>query len=80
MSFIDKETVENFRNQASDYLADRGYNLTDIVAGSDAWIIAHHVGFTAVCYRDRSCKDSHIATALKKVFPNAVLTGKYQYN
>jgi hypothetical protein len=80
MNKISSNDIEMFREQAEGFLTLRGYSIDDVKLGSDAWTVAHNVGFASYCYDlGRDIYDAHIVTAMKKVFPNAVFKDRYSY-
>jgi len=76
---FDTQTVNRWATLCADYLGKRGYDVSDVKTGVDAWNIAHRVGVTKEAYDDRSVTDAHIKTALQKIFPECVFTDKYAY-
>lgn len=87
MALIEQKYIEQFRNLATEWLSERGYNCEDIKTGSDAWTVAHCAGITDICYGNTAkdlpgidgCVDAHIKTALTRIFPNAEFKDKYHY-
>ncbi len=94
MALIKKETVAQFADIASEWLEDGSNfkdglprNLSDIESGADAWLVAHRSGILEICYGNTAkdlpgiegCHDTHIKTALEKIFPNAIFKDRYDY-
>lgn len=92
MAKIGLDHIENFKVLAGAWLADgsrfkdgKPRTCLDVLTGGDAWHIARCAGITDICYGNTAkdlpgipdCHDSHIKTALAKVFPNAVFKDRY---
>lgn len=72
--------ISQYENAAKDYLGKKGYALTDIKTGYDAWTVAHRSGITEHAYGvSRDVYDAHIQTVLEKIMPNAVFKDKKVY-
>lgn len=70
---IKKEMFERWEKYCRLLLAERGLKVEDVSTGVEAWNIAFKLGIASEAYRvDDSVSDKHIATALKKIFPNAI--------
>ena len=69
---VQKETLDEWRARVALYIRNLGYGNTvdDVRSPSCAWAIAHRTGIPQDAYR-AGCHDSHIETALKRIFPNA---------
>ncbi len=83
MAYFNSETVQKWRGMAADCLArnnaitGKAYTVDTPMGGADAWNIAHLAGICSDAYRTSpDCNDSHIATALRAIFPNATFRGK----
>lgn len=72
---ISQDKVETYRKQVSQWLALNAPDLTSeaVNTGLLAWAVAHRAGIVSDAYAiSRDVYDSHIQTALKRIFPNAV--------
>ena len=77
---INKETVEKWRQMASDWLdAATTLGTEHIRKGREAWSVAHQSGICNEAYADPSIVDAHIQTALEQIFPNAVFLDRKVY-
>jgi hypothetical protein len=76
---FNSDTVNRWVTLAADFLGQRGYDLSDVKTGAEAWTVAHQSGITKEAYEDRSVVDAHIKTALQQIFPNAIFVDKYSY-
>lgn len=69
---IDKAMLNRWEKYARLYLAEHGYTLEDVKSWSQAWEIAHTLDIPKEAYHvDKTVNDTHIDTALKRIFPNA---------
>lgn len=76
MATIPQETVARWTKWVDLELANRKLSRGDIKTGRDAWSAASICGILRDAYSDNAIKDAHIQTALKRIFPNAVFTGR----
>ena len=69
---VDKETLNRWRKYCALYIQDLGYGqgLADCKHPACAWTIAHRLDIPREAYH-MGCNDTHIETALKRIFPNA---------
>ena len=75
------EHLPRWTSICRDWLADgsrfadgQPRHLDDVLTGRDAWEIAHRSGIVREVY-GLGVNDSHIVTALRRIFPNAVFQG-----
>lgn len=65
--------LERWRKYATLLLAERGFVVDDVKTGVDAWNVAHRLNIPREAYHvDGSINDTHIETALRKIFPRAI--------
>ena len=71
------EMLARWRKYCALYVHDLGHGQTvdDVTSGACAWMIAHKVDIPREAYHV-GMNDAHIATALRRIFPNATFTGK----
>jgi hypothetical protein len=76
---IPRQTIDQWRNSAAAWLAQKGHTLEDLRTGRDAWTVAHHTGITREAYENPSIVDAHIQTALGRIFPNVQFKDPKRY-
>ena len=79
MAKFSKVQVSQFEVKCQNWLAQRGFKLTDVVSGIDAWTTFRESGCQDIAYSDRSVVDAHIQTAMEQIFPNVVFKDKKVY-
>ncbi len=69
---ISKEMFTRWQKYAVLFLADNGATVECVTSPQEAWNIAHKLDIPREAYHtDSGINDSHIATALRKIFPKA---------
>ncbi|MFA5311685.1 MAG: hypothetical protein WC375_00035 [Methanomassiliicoccales archaeon] len=71
---VDKPTFLRWQKYVSLLLQENNKTAEDITTGVQAWNVAHKLDIPKEAYH-MGLNDTHIQTALKRIFPNAVFTG-----
>ena len=68
---VHKEMLARWNKYANLICHDNGVKIEDITSGITAWNIAHKLDIPREAYHI-GCNDTHITTALKRIFANAI--------
>lgn len=66
---VHKEMLGRWEKDCRLYIADYGYALDDVTDKAQAWSVAHRLDIPREAYHV-GLNDSHIETALKRIFTN----------
>ena len=79
MTRFNAQTIAQWTDLATAWLAPHNLTPAAILTGRDAWTVAARCGINDHAYSDRTVTDGHIQTALQSVFPNAVFEDRKVY-